>query len=541
MCVYALNFSRPELPLIMEMLLDVYVLLVLVSGCVCTVNANTTVAPESQQPPVLCTDTFTTIEELADTCSGDTAFSTTYSHISGRYIIVQPGQCCTYCKAGQSIRLHPSFLSLSSYQCYNVSLHTTLIPDISDIETFYDLVYAHTNFINSLPKTFSINTWVDRATLNSSSVYFLDTAPKGFTRNGYYMNSIINKLMPVTGCTESSFVASSARMYSDTECGINLQCNQFTQWKNITDNTCNAKSPVNPATEMIIDFGSETTDLHKIPKTNCTAYGKYFRYDAGMWKDHTCIQPTSCTGAYYVLQPMTTTTDNVCGVKLACGPGTYYDKNAHRDRQQGENSDVEESCISCPVGTYQSANLHFNESCVTRDLIGACEVNKTYMAYYVEQMDLVTATKAYCKTVHIPTGYEIIGYINGVPQLQLINLVLSSNTQDDVHFSFFGLGDPPAPAPAPVCPPPAPGVQYYKRRITQERDGIQCLTCTKCHGLQSYTITPCQEWQDTVCGESPQIEALYAFGLAAYLFYMVSAFFLYIYFFKRHYTQDTHN
>ena len=60
--------------------------------------------------------------------------------------------------------------------------------------------------------------------------------------------------------------------------------------------------------------------------------------------------------------------------------------------------------------------------------------------------------------------------------------------------------------------------------VIGEFDGDDvCIKCTTCSGELSVKVKNCTDYADTVCGESPEAEAMYAFGLAVYVCYVVGA------------------
>lgn len=420
-----------------------------------------------------CVDVWPSPKEMVDTCSGDTGLTSVYAApYTDLFFYVNP-PCCNPCASiNESIRYHPAISRASHQPCYSVR--------------GVDGVYGHGHV--------SIN----------------GTVAELLRETGYYLDPISNTIVPSTA-EETGTETRSA--YVPLAKHKPVVCDTLTQYLS-SDNVCLARSPVDPAKEYVVGAGQYGADHEVHPKTNCSALGSYTVPSSSMDNDHTCVRYTTCdTGWSYERLAPTPTTDRVCAVLNTCTAGEYYVPPEHNATHLTRAP----SCVGCPIGMYQLLRSHFETECRSRMV--DCPGEYGYASVSVAEMDPTMATSAYCVTAALPRGYQYTGRSReGVPMFQK----LSVSPGDDETTTAA-----PPPTPGASCP-----TGHYADVFGENEGDFICVACTKC---SQYQERACGPNTDTVCGETPQVEALYVFGMAAYVCYIVGSLVVYwLHFGERH-------
>lgn len=438
-------------------------------------NTSTTTTQTTTTTTNVCkADGFDSIESLILECSGDSNLvsRTVYPHTGIFFFVTYP--CCNPCPyANQTIRFHPA-TPLPLQKCF-----------------FYEGTVMLDNITQLNASTYELQ--------NMQSKYYLDT----------YDNTVKQS----TSCSAGFFAVVSNSIYFNVQCQQRVSCNEITQYEN--NNECFPKTPVNPRHNYIASFGGPFSDNVVVNKTNCNSFGMYTIPSADIDVDHQCVEYTVCDSQWlYELIPATSTSDRVCNIKTTCTKGEYYDTTAHMDRIDDFTGNIRQHCFPCKQGTYQDNESHFFTSCAAHDPINVCLGPYSYSRLSVEEMSTVLPTDVYCVTVEVPTGYEYHGKdSNGVPIIKISQNLASALSSAASRYMLKTAASP--------CM-----MKQYALHIGEFEDNFICMECSACHHTQ-VVITPCGAYTDTVCGESPQVEAMYALGLAAYLCYVVGALTLY--------------
>jgi len=422
---------------------------------------------------------FTFTEDLINTCSGDNKLSTQVSFPYNNFFFFVTFPCCNPCPyPNQTIKFH-SATAWEDQQCFEVNRDLTNIFSVS----------------------------------NSSYVFVnnMDGA--------YFLNTQYNTIETATPCNDEFETFEYSSLYSNTKCKQPITCNELTQFNNGTG--CEPRSAVDPRTHRILTYGGPYADNTIIPKTNCSDKNMFTIPNNDLEKDHECVPYSSCDSQWsYILIPATPTTDRSCGLKTTCSQCEYYDSSAHDNRIDDYTGTVSQHCFPCVQGTYQNASSHFSTTCKKHEPHKVCNGGQhTYSRVPASEMSCYKPTENYCVTPEIPNGHEFIGKdTNGVP---IIIKQKSFNTLDDGNQTKNKTG-------------PCLSGQFadYFGGFTEN---YVCIKCGVCKSPQ-IKVADCGPYTNTVCGEAPKVEAMYAFGLAAYLCYVVGALTVY----RLHFVSKTH-
>ena len=314
---------------------------------------------------------------------------------------------------------------------------------------------------------------------------------------GYFLNPKYNTIEPTTPCPVGFVQTQKSSMYSNTRCEQSITCNHVTQY--MQDKRCHTRTAINPKSKYIAKQGGSYADDTIVHKTNCSSKNMYTIPSTNIEKDHECKPYTTCNSEWlYVRIHKTATSDRSCGVKTTCSQCQYYDPTNH-------------DCYPCKAGQYQDQQSHFSTNCTVHDPITVCGGNHTYSRLRASEMSCSKKTEHYCVTAEVPNGYKSIGKDqNGVPIIQQKSKFAAAYKNNVIAAKYVSHKSTHGPCLSGQF------ANYFG-----EFDYV-CIQCATCKSPQ-VTVTECGPYTNTVCGESPHVEAMYAFALAVYLCYIIGA------------------